>query len=39
MNKMQTFLLSGSQILVFTAGDIRTSSRFRLTSPESSKKN
>ena len=37
--KCKPFLLSGSQILVFTAGDIRTSSRFRLTSLESSKKN
>ena len=33
------FLLSGSQILTFTAGDIWTGSGFRLTSPESSKSN
>ena len=32
------FLLSGSQILVFTDGDIWTGLEFRLTSPESSKR-
>ena len=37
--KCHHFLLSGSQIVTFTVEDIWTGPGFRLTSPESSKKN
>ena len=39
MKKMKTFLLSGSQILLFTFEVIWTGPGFRFTSPESGKRN